>query len=142
MRVDFRGWTADVDVEATRSSYATAGLGAAQACDCAECRNFVVARDAGLVYPSDVVDLLVSMGVDLTRESEVYLEGPIDDGRLWYGGWFNVVGRLVDDSGESTEVAPGFYLYPLAQGALVTDAFGDASVFRVEFKAAVPSAVV
>ena len=138
MRFKFHGWTVEVDVDATRRAYATGSPGASVECGCDECANFIAAREAGYVYPVAVAKLLSDMGVDLSRESEVFLEGPAGRGAVVYGGWFNVAGELVHDAGEAVEVEPGFELYALPEGAMVDDAFGDAPVFRIEFQVLVP----
>jgi hypothetical protein len=138
VRFEYRGWTAEVDVETTRRAYAQGSPGASVECGCDECANFIAARDAGYVYPVEVAKLLSDMGVDLTRESEVFMAGPADRGSVVYGGWFNVAGELLSEGGGSTEVEPGFDLYPLPEGAVVDDAFGEVPVFRIEFRVLVP----
>lgn len=138
MRFEFRGWVAEVDVDATRRAYAAGSPGASVECGCAECANFIAAREAGYVYPVEVAGLLQAMGVDLSRESEVYVDGSAGRGTVVYGGWFNVAGELVHDALEPVEVEPGFELYALPEGAMVDDAFGEAPVFRVEFHVLVP----
>ena len=138
MRFESHGWVAEVDVDATRRAYAAGGPGASVECGCTECGNFIEARDAGYVYPAEVADLLLDMGVDPNRESEIYAAGPVDHGSIRYGGWFNIAGQLVEDRRESTDIEPGFALYPMPEGALVDPAFGQAPVFRIEFEVIVP----
>ncbi|NTU72046.1 MAG: hypothetical protein HGB10_09550 [Coriobacteriia bacterium] len=138
MRFNYRGWVADVDVDATRNAYAKGHPGASVECGCDECANFIAARDSGYVYPVAVAKLLTDMGVDLARESEVFVAGSIGRGNVVYGGWFNVAGVLVSDEEGSTEVEPGFDLFPLPEGAVVDDAFGEEPVFRIEFRVLVP----
>ncbi len=138
MRFEYRGWVADVDVEATRKAYAQGTAGASVECGCDECANYIAARDAGYAFPAEVAKLLTRMGVDLRRESEVYVEGSAGRGALVYGGWFNVAGELVSDTGIDTEIEPGFDLYPLPEGAVVDSAFGEVPVFRIEFRTLVP----
>jgi hypothetical protein len=102
-----------------------------------ECQNFVAARDAGLVYPDEVVQLFNKLGIDVTRECEVHCYGQVLPGRHEYGGFFNVIGRLVADENFLTEVAPGFQLYPMAQALRLMGGFPEPA-FRVEFLANVP----
>jgi hypothetical protein len=138
VRFEYRGWVAKVDVDATRRAYATGSQGASVECGCDECANFIAAREAGYVYPDEVAKLLQDMGVDLSRESEVYVDGSAGRGTVVYGGWFNVAGELVREAAEAVEVEPGFELYALPEGAMVDDAFGEVPVFRIEFQVLVP----
>jgi hypothetical protein len=138
VRFEYRNWVADVDVEATRKAYAEGHAGASVECGCDECANFIAARDAGYIFPREVAKLLTDMGADLSRESEVVVEGKVGRDSILYAGWFNVAGQLLSDSGGSTEVEPGFNLYPMPEGALVDDSFGEVPVFRVEFEVLAP----
>lgn len=138
MRFEFRGWVAEVDVDATRRAYAAGSPGASVECGCDECANFIAAREAGYVYPVEVAKLLQGMGVDLTRETDVFVDGSAGRGTVVYGGWFNVAGELVREAPGPVEVEPGFELQALPEGAVVDDAFGEAPVFRIEFHALVP----
>lgn len=138
MRFEYRGWVADVDVDATRKAYAQGGQGASAECGCDECANFIAARDAGYIYPVEVATLLSEMGVDLTRESEVYVDGRADRGSIVYSGWFNIAGELLGGDDEPVEIEPGFELCMLPEGAVVEDAFGEIPVFRVEFTVLAP----
>ncbi len=138
MRFKYRGWVADVEVEVTRRAYAQGHQGAAVECGCEECANYIAARDAGYIFPDEVAKLLSDMGVDLSRESEVVVVGRVGRDSIVYSGWFNVAGALVSDSGGPTEVEPGFDLYPMEEGALVDDAFGEVPVFRIEFEVLAP----
>jgi hypothetical protein len=135
---EFHGWAAEVDVDATRHAYAVGSPGASVECGCDECANFITAREAGYVYPDKVAKLLQDMGVDLSRESDVFVDGSAGRGTVVYGGWFNVAGELVHEAPGPVEVEPGFELYALPEGAVVDDAFGEAPVFRIEFQVLVP----
>jgi len=138
MRFKFHGWIAEVDVEATKRAYASGGPGASAECGCSECANFAAAREAGYIYPAKVARLLEDMGVDLTRESEVFVESPAHRGSLVYGGWFNIAGELLEGPDEAVEIEQGFELLACPEGAVVDDAFGEVPVFRIEFLALAP----
>jgi hypothetical protein len=139
--VKFGSWVAEVDPKANRSAYSLIAEGAAEECACPECRNFIAARDKGLVYPAEVVELFGRMGVDSTRESEVYGmdTGANRNGLGIYGGWFNVIGRLMgDDVAVPHEVSQRIQLYPSSGAALPDPAFGEVEMFRIEFVIALP----
>lgn len=88
----FGQWQYSVDRDATVAAYARAEYGDAVRCGCNGCRNFVAARFR--VFPPDFVALLNSLGVDPTKEGEVYTEGRKAPGSHYYGGWFHFVGEL------------------------------------------------
>jgi hypothetical protein len=139
--VEFGGWVAEFDRDANRAAYALIPLGGAEDCGCLECRNFLAARDKGLVYSAEAIGLLERLGVDSVRESEVYGMGPSRElhGLYLYGGWFNVIGQLLgDEPPEPDTIGPEIQVFPMADGALPDPAFGDAPMFRVEFLVALP----
>jgi hypothetical protein len=139
--IEFGGWTVEVDPDANRSAYAEIPCGAAEDCSCSECRNFTEARDRGLVFSPQALKLFKRMGVDATRESEVYVMDAAANrsGLYLYGGWFNVIGRLLGDDAEGpTEITRELQLFPMAAAALPDPAFGDVPMFRIEFFIALP----
>jgi hypothetical protein len=85
-------WQYSVDREATIAAYARASHGDAVRCGCNGCRNFIAARTQ--VFPPDFIALLDSLGIDPTKEGEVYTEGRKGPGSHYYGGWFHFVGEL------------------------------------------------
>ena len=87
-------WTVDVDVEATRAAYRQRTQGSPEECGCLECRNFAAARRQA--YPAAVREALATLGVEPIREAEIFHLGPLDSGWHLYGGWFHVVGHLVE----------------------------------------------
>jgi hypothetical protein len=140
--VHFQDWGVVVDREATAEAYAQIEASGSDLCGCQDCRNFVAVRDAGLLYPPAVLELLAQLGVDPSREAESASMGSIDrdhpDVHL-YEWWFNVIGHLLP--GELTQPrdpARELQLYPVSGGALADAAFGDAPLFRVEFLGGLP----
>jgi hypothetical protein len=139
--IKFGDWTAQVDADANRSAYSRIPYSAAEDCACAECLNFVEARNRGLVYSAQVLGLFKRMGVDSTRESEVYAMDAVNNrsGLTLYGGWFNVIGQLSgEDAKGPTEITGELQLFPMAGAALPDPAFGEVPMFRSEFVIALP----
>jgi len=141
-QVHFQDWSVEVDREATAEAYARIEASGSEVCGCQDCRNFVAVRDAGRLYPPEVLDMLAELGVDPSLEAESWSVGPIDadhpDVHL-YGWWFNVIGHLLP--GELTqprEPARELQVYPVSGGALADAAFGDAPLFRVELLGGLP----
>jgi hypothetical protein len=82
--------------------------GDAERCGCSSCRNFAAQRSTA--YRENFRQLLHQLGVDSEKEGEVYECGP--DGSLWvYGGWFYVVGELIEPGERMTDAGSGFQYY-------------------------------
>src|SRR5258706_1368745 len=81
------------DREATLVAYATIAHGFPEECGCLVCRNFAVQRN--LIYPASFRALLNDLGIDPSKEGEVFEYGPVEDGCHLYGGWFYFVGEMV-----------------------------------------------
>jgi hypothetical protein len=95
-RID--GWNLICDPGRTREAYFHSARGA-HCCPCSGCRNFLAVRDD--YYPSSLLGLLDSLGINKHKEAEVYEMGPKGKGRL-YGGWYHFIGRVVEDPGRTT----------------------------------------
>ncbi|MBZ5496408.1 MAG: hypothetical protein LAP85_08395 [Acidobacteriia bacterium] len=135
----FRGWTVKFDFDATRSEYSKAPIGAAEQCGCLECQNFIAARNLGLVYPDEIIRLFHTLGIDVARECELYSIGKVATGRHEYGGWFDVVGRIIRDENQSTEITADFELIPVVRPGPFTPSQGfPEPSFRLEFQVNVP----
>ena len=141
-------WTVEVDVEATRAAYRQRTQGSPEECGCLECRNFAAARRQA--YPAAVREALATLGVEPIREAEIFHLGPLDSGWHLYGGWFHVVGHLVE--GADAKIAldaqtgtfdlepmdPHFRLGITTDTALVPRGFPESSLLQVEFQTEVP----
>ena len=90
--IEIGPWRILVDPEATARAHAQREAGAPEECECAPCRNLVLARR--VAYPAPLRDMLGRLGVPVDRESEVYHLGRKHPGLHWYGGWYHFVGHL------------------------------------------------
>ena len=142
-RISFGAWVLSCDTAATRKAYAAQPTGGSEQCGCLYCRNFAATRQR--VFSPDVVGLLMSMGVDVTREDESYELGPADPGTpippglVQYGGWFFAVGQIVVDGGPPVEYEDGFSIFAASgHGPQPPDAFKGYGLVRLEFHARVP----
>ena len=134
----FGEWSYDADPEATAAAYRSVEHGGAEACGCAGCRNFLLARDK--VYPASFLTLLAQLGVDPSKDAEVYHNAQLSPGRHDYGGWFHFVGEL-HNSGDFPPVALGenFSAWMCRPNAPRLAPLEDLNVVQVEFHAeAVP----
>lgn len=131
IEIPFHGYVLAGDPEATRAAYHSIPNGAPEGCGCQGCRNFIAVR--AQVYPSEVLALYAQLGIDPAHEAEVYEIGPVEDGRVLYGGWHHFVGELRADVGSPVQVTEDFTLDFLPSRSLAAKSFQDQPVVQVEF---------
>jgi hypothetical protein len=92
------------------------------------------------VFPESFVALLDDLGIDPSKDAEVYHNGRVSPGRHSYGGWYHFVGELVGVANFSAlDLNPEFSVWLCAASAPRLPVFDGASVVQVEFLAgAVP----
>jgi hypothetical protein len=119
-------------------AYARETAGNSAKCTCIGCRNFVAARFD--VFPNAFLTLLDSLGIDPTKDGEVYHNGRLSPGKHHYGGWFHFIGAL-DVTGDlrPMEFGESFSVYFCSKSAPCLLALKDLPLVQVEFAAsAVP----
>ena len=120
------------DREATAAIYATIQHGDAEECGCPECQNF--ARQRSSAYPETFLALLEQLGIDPQKEGEVFYGCPVDDGCHMYGGWFFLVGELIEAGETNTMMADShtfrFFFTSVCPNAL---AFRNGPLLAIEF---------
>jgi hypothetical protein len=123
------------DREATVAAYIALPTGGADRCGCVHCRNFAVQRDD--VYPQAFRALLDNLGIDPSKEGEVYDKvGPFDDKIRATGGWFYFVGALIE-RGERLMQAGDFEYWFQPSFPRAPACFGE-SVAAIEFATRLP----
>ena len=88
----FGQWQYTCDRDATIAAYSRVAVGYTGSCNCNGCRNFVAARPKA--FPPSFVALLSSLGVDPSKDAEIYHTARMSPGKHLYGGWFHFVGTL------------------------------------------------
>jgi len=123
------------DKTRTMRAYAALLHGGCEDCGCSSCLNFAAQRDKA--YPEDFRALLASLGIDPSKEGEVYECGPVGDLYL-YGGWFYFSGNVLEAGERLSEADGGFEYYFVDASHLPKPPadFGD-DVAAVEFNAKV-----
>ena len=129
---EFGQWRFRVDRPATLEAYARQIVGGAAACTCNGCRNFVAARDE--IFPARFVEFLNTLGIDPTKDAEVYHTARIAPGRHHYGGWYHFIGTL-DNTGDFAPVdfGHGFTAWLCTSSAPRIPTLSDRPVVQVEF---------
>lgn len=110
----FGRWKYSADRAATIEADASAERGGVDGCDCANCRNFRLARQEA--FPAAFLRLLDQLGIDPRKDAEVYDIGGDGPGRRRYGGWYHFVGTL-HETGDFplVELAPGIPGVPVSR---------------------------
>lgn len=81
------------DREETREMYRLLDAGGADRCKCGYCAYFSEHRNTA--YSKDFVALLSNLGIDYTKEDEVWTISQGDDGEpIQFYGWFYMAGEL------------------------------------------------
>ena len=82
------------DRDATLAAYAQLPQGWAEECGCSTCRNFIAVR--AQAFPDAFRTFLSELGIDANKEGEAIYYGPIEDNLHFCGGWFYLVGELIE----------------------------------------------
>ena len=93
--------TINRDSAATRAYYTEHP--AHNSCTCSGCKNF---REYSKMFPAEVKDFFSSVGIsDMRVIAEIIPHITLDDGLLFYGGFFHVVGTMTN-APEFTQEVP------------------------------------
>jgi hypothetical protein len=146
--VAFGRWTVAGDAESTRRDSALVSQGSPEACGCKECRNF--AEQRGQVYPPPVLELFAALGIDSTREAEIYHMAAGAQYKHLYGGWFHSMGSVQEGRDAARQVAENIWkpdLEPVSESFslgftsknhLAPKPFEGLRLVRVEFTVELP----
>ena len=91
-QINFRKWQFQCDVEATRSAYNQVSMGSADKCNCEYCQNYLLNIDKA--FPPEILFLFEQMGIDYTKEAELYNIGKPQLGLVLYNGWLHFIGHV------------------------------------------------
>jgi len=85
-------WVIDIDVKRTEEFYKKYHL-LTEGCNCEFCANYVLACGT---FHEDIKNLFCMLGIDPRKEGEVYECMENQDGTHLYGGFYHLVGRIID----------------------------------------------
>lgn len=122
------------DRVATADACRRATAGGSRTCACAGCRNFVAVGPR--VFPAAFVELLDSLGIDPTKDAEVYHTARASAGLHIYGGWYHFVGAL-ESTGDfsAVEFGEGFSASLHQAGSPRIETLEGQPVVQLEFHA-------
>lgn len=129
-RLVYRNWILDCDVEATRKAYDGIDFGGAEACDCHLCRNFLLTRPE--VFPTEILDLFVQLGIDHKKEAESYHAAPIAPRLHLYEAWYHFVGQIVQQPDSPANLSEHKTIDFITKRDLAAKSFGNQPLVQVE----------
>ncbi len=91
MIFEFGPFCVDIDVEKTKKFYETAAK-LSERCWCDGCLNF---ERAAAILPQSVRNFFESLGIDMRKICECYVNCTNQDGTVFYGGWCHICGTLL-----------------------------------------------
>ena len=144
----FGNYTVDIDIEKTRKTYEKLPL-VSQRCSCDDCKNFEKAVDS---LSSSVRSFFDTVGVDLKKIAECYVNGKNEDSTLLYGGFCHVCGTMIQGTGAWVNVSENHSCYDPAlaysldehfrvsfqEQCLMVDAEFEGPLLQIELEATIP----
>ena len=91
MIFQFGQFEIDVDVNRTREFYKKME-NVSKGCNCTGCRNFEKAVD---FLPGNVIGFFDTLGIDMKKITEVFVNTTNPDGTVFYGGFYHLCGKLL-----------------------------------------------
>jgi hypothetical protein len=85
-------WLIEIDVIKTKEFFQKYHL-ITEDCGCDYCSNYVLTCDS---FPKDIMNTFNILGIDPRKEGEIYECIDNEDGIHLYGGFYHIVGRIID----------------------------------------------
>lgn len=148
MYIKFGQYEADIDIEKTKQFYENADV-VGNNCVCDGCLNFEKAVDTS---PQAVKKFFDTLGIDMRKACECYVNCADNDGSLLYGGFYHVCGILLHgesawrktsetascwDNKAAFSISPDFYISFQKDIVLLEKDF-PLPVIQLEFLAKIP----
>ncbi len=127
-----------IDRQRTIDAYKAVNQSWADRCKCIPCRNFIAQRNTA--FAPSFLSLLDRLGIDSSKEGEVYGCYPRPSGMRLYGGWFFFSGLLLE-KGEQKKFEDGVSYFVIGPGGMPSphprDAFGP-NPLSLDFEIEIP----
>jgi hypothetical protein len=135
-RISILHWTVDAHPRETADIHAARPTGGPEECGRIYCRDFAAARRT--IYPSQFLDILESLAIPPTKETEVCETHEQSPGVHSYGGWFHAVGEIMEGEDDLTPLTEQFSMRISARRDVLPDVFGNSPVLQVDFYGLAP----
>ncbi len=123
-------WEIKFDKELTAQAY----LVLPGQCDCAYCRNFLIAFQG---LSPEFVTLLHKFGIDPAQPAEIVHYNANQDGTHHYGWWYHLVGQIISGTESLVDFAQGMQVEFRSKDELAPQDFPP-PIVQVEFFANLP----
>jgi hypothetical protein len=104
--VGYRDWVLAVDKEQTEAVYQQVDMGGTQSCVCGTCKYFETIADE--VYPHEIKQLFKKLGVDISKNYEVF-DLEVEENERRFYGVFHFKGDLIAGNDCWIPTVPGGY---------------------------------
>lgn len=131
MQITIAGWVLDIDVERTKATYTQITQGGCQTCGCAYCRNFLAALPTS--FPRQILEFFVNIGIDSSKDAEVYGYGEVSSGILQYGGEYYLWGKVIQEPAQETRLPNEFIISFIQPTPLVQKEFDSEGALCLNF---------
>jgi hypothetical protein len=91
--IQIEKWKLVVAIDETRNAYSKIKISAPERCGCLHCKNYIQARE--YAYPRAARELLERLGIDCSKEAEIYHTIQRKSGMQLYGGFFHIIGEVL-----------------------------------------------
>ncbi|WBL16613.1 hypothetical protein [Sutcliffiella sp. NC1] len=136
IKLEFNGWKIEVDIAQTKSFYEKYHL-ITEDCSCHYCANYLLACDT---FSLNIMGLFQSLGIDPKKEGEVFQHFQQEDGLHFYGGFYHIVGNILERSigeGQVIDAIDGILFSFTEDCSLVPNKFPTPTI-QMEFEMKIP----
>src|SRR5262245_23897975 len=136
IQLKYREWLFECDPDATRIAYKQITRGGAEDCACAGCQNFLAQREN--VFPDEVLQLFLRLGIDYRRDAEIYQSAKLESGSHGYGGWFHFIGKIQEQPLGPAQISKSLTIDFIPGRDLAAASFDKEPLVQVEITAELP----
>lgn len=107
--VQFKNWKFEVDKTLTLETYTGVTNSGSTSCGCNDCKNYIANRES--VFPEEVKDLFLNLGIDYNKEVEICSWQILPNGLHHIAGWFHFKGKIIEGKNRKKDIEKsGFYI--------------------------------
>ncbi len=132
-------WSLSVDREKTQDAYSRIGVGGPESCGCLHCKNYAHARE--YAYPKEARQIFEKLGIEYSKEAEIYHMVKQKNGLQLYGGFFHFIGEglVEEEDQERYETLTDIFQYFISEKSdLLENPFKGQKILQFEFVNQIP----
>jgi len=139
MKIELSGYQLEIDCKATTNTYKQIPIGGCKECGCDYCKNFSLALPTA--FPKEIIDFFALAGVDVEKDTEVYLFNEEPSGELYYGGEYHLWGKVLKHPKIEATIGKNFTFGFSERSPLVQDEFNKNGALCFTFSTMLPCLV-